>query len=169
MTLCVFVLIASEFMPVSLLTPIARDLGVTEGLAGQGIAISGALAVPDQPDAFGAGWKQGSQVPVTGDDVSDGRVGARLSHWPPVICVYGRSRDDRYCDRGVLVDVCGNGDSSGATTSSRACPGYFQRRQCAGDGSGSPAGELPWRHCRMARRFLVPGSDRGGGLYLAVR
>lgn len=45
MTLCVFVLIASEFMPVSLLTPIARDLGVTEGLAGQGIAISDALAV----------------------------------------------------------------------------------------------------------------------------
>lgn len=45
MTLCIFVLIASEFMPVSLLTPIARDLGVTEGLAGQGIAISGALAV----------------------------------------------------------------------------------------------------------------------------
>lgn len=45
MTLCVFVLIASEFMPVSLLTPLATDLGVTEGLAGQGIAISGALAV----------------------------------------------------------------------------------------------------------------------------
>lgn len=45
MTLCVFVLIASEFMPVSLLTPIASDLHVTEGLAGQGIAISGALAV----------------------------------------------------------------------------------------------------------------------------
>lgn len=44
MTLCVFVLIASEFMPVSLLTPITRDLGVTE--AGRaGIAISGALAV----------------------------------------------------------------------------------------------------------------------------
>jgi predicted MFS family arabinose efflux permease len=31
MTLCIFVLIASEFMPVSLLTPLARDLGVTEG------------------------------------------------------------------------------------------------------------------------------------------
>lgn len=45
MTLCVFVLIASEFMPVSLLTPLARDLGVTEGMAGQGIALSGALAV----------------------------------------------------------------------------------------------------------------------------
>lgn len=45
MTLCVFALIASEFMPVSLLTPIATDLRVTEGMAGQGIAISGALAV----------------------------------------------------------------------------------------------------------------------------
>jgi predicted MFS family arabinose efflux permease len=45
MSLCVFALIASEFMPVSLLTPIAADLHVTEGLAGQGIAISGALAV----------------------------------------------------------------------------------------------------------------------------
>lgn len=45
MTLCVFVLIASEFMPVSLLTPIAADLRVSEGLAGLGIAISGALAV----------------------------------------------------------------------------------------------------------------------------
>lgn len=45
MTLCVFVLIASEFMPVSLLTPVSRDLGVSEGLAGQGITISGAFAV----------------------------------------------------------------------------------------------------------------------------
>ncbi|WP_432652772.1 MFS transporter [Proteus terrae] len=45
MTLCVFVLIASEFMPVSLLTPIAQTLHVTEGMAGQGIAISGAFAV----------------------------------------------------------------------------------------------------------------------------
>ncbi len=45
MTLCVFALIASEFMPVSLLTPMASDLHVSEGLAGQGIAISGAFAV----------------------------------------------------------------------------------------------------------------------------
>ncbi|WP_052370407.1 MFS transporter [Chromobacterium haemolyticum] len=45
MSLCVFSLVASEFMPVSLLTPIAGDLQITEGMAGQGIAISGALAV----------------------------------------------------------------------------------------------------------------------------
>jgi predicted MFS family arabinose efflux permease len=45
MTLCVFALIASEFMPVSLLTPLAAGLHVSEGLAGYGIAISGAFAV----------------------------------------------------------------------------------------------------------------------------
>ncbi|MDQ2187247.1 MFS transporter [Alcaligenaceae bacterium A4P071] len=45
MSLCVFALVASEFMPVSLLTPIANDLRITEGMAGQGIAISGAFAV----------------------------------------------------------------------------------------------------------------------------
>lgn len=45
MSLCVFALIASEFMPVSLLTPIASELGVSEGLVGYGIAISGAFAV----------------------------------------------------------------------------------------------------------------------------
>ncbi|MEX9841277.1 MFS transporter [Providencia rettgeri] len=45
MTLCVFVLIASEFIPVSLLTPLALDFQVTEGMAGQGITISGIFAV----------------------------------------------------------------------------------------------------------------------------
>lgn len=45
MALCVTVLIASEFMPVSLLSPIATDLGITEGRTGQAISISGAFAV----------------------------------------------------------------------------------------------------------------------------
>jgi predicted MFS family arabinose efflux permease len=45
MALCVFVLIASEFMPVSLLTSIATDLGVSEGSTGQAISVSGILAV----------------------------------------------------------------------------------------------------------------------------
>ncbi|WP_186435247.1 MFS transporter [Rheinheimera sediminis] len=45
MSVCAFALVASEFLPVSLLTPLAEDLGVTEGLAGQGIAISGFFAV----------------------------------------------------------------------------------------------------------------------------
>ena len=45
LTLCVSALIASEFMPVSLLTPIASDLHMSEGEAGQAIAVSGAFAV----------------------------------------------------------------------------------------------------------------------------
>jgi predicted MFS family arabinose efflux permease len=45
MTLCAAALIASEFMPVSLLTPLASDLGITEGQAGQAISVSGIFAV----------------------------------------------------------------------------------------------------------------------------
>lgn len=45
LTLCVSTLIASEFMPVSILTPIASDLHLSEGAAGQAISISGLFAV----------------------------------------------------------------------------------------------------------------------------
>lgn len=45
MSLCCAVLIASEFMPVSLLTPISLDLNISEGQVGQAIAISGIFAV----------------------------------------------------------------------------------------------------------------------------
>lgn len=45
MSLCAFALVASEFLPVSLLTPIASDLSLTEGQAGQAISISGLFAV----------------------------------------------------------------------------------------------------------------------------
>lgn len=45
MSLGAFVLVASEFMPVSLLTPIAADLHISEGQAGQAIAISGLFAL----------------------------------------------------------------------------------------------------------------------------
>jgi predicted MFS family arabinose efflux permease len=45
MTLCVAMLIAAEFMPVSLLTPLAADLHASEGMAGQAIGISGLFAV----------------------------------------------------------------------------------------------------------------------------
>ena len=45
MSLGAFVLVASEFMPVSLLSPVAADLHISEGQAGQSIAISGAFAL----------------------------------------------------------------------------------------------------------------------------
>mgnify|MGYP001322681483 CR=1 FL=1 len=45
MSLGAFALVASEFMPVSLLTPIAADLHISEGQVGQAISVSGAFAV----------------------------------------------------------------------------------------------------------------------------
>ncbi|MCR4522144.1 MFS transporter [Bosea sp. 47.2.35] len=45
MALCVAMLITSEFMPVSLLTPMAEGLRATEGQTGQAISISGLFAV----------------------------------------------------------------------------------------------------------------------------
>ena len=45
MAMCVALLIASEFMPVSLLTPIAVDLHASDGMAGQAISVSGLFAV----------------------------------------------------------------------------------------------------------------------------
>jgi predicted MFS family arabinose efflux permease len=45
LTLCVSTLIASEFMPVSILTPIAAELRISEGAAGQAVAVSGLFAV----------------------------------------------------------------------------------------------------------------------------
>lgn len=45
MSLAAFVLVASEFMPVSLLTLIATDLHISEGQAGQSISVSGLFAL----------------------------------------------------------------------------------------------------------------------------
>jgi len=45
LALAAFALVAAEFMPVSLLTPIAGELRISEGQAGQAIAVSGAFAL----------------------------------------------------------------------------------------------------------------------------
>lgn len=45
LSLAAFALVASEFMPVSLLTSIASDLHVSEGQAGRAIGVSGAFAL----------------------------------------------------------------------------------------------------------------------------
>ncbi|WP_026617561.1 MFS transporter [Ensifer aridi] len=45
LSLLTFLLVGLEFLPVSLLTPIARDLAITEGQAGLAITVSGFLAV----------------------------------------------------------------------------------------------------------------------------
>ncbi|WP_241737509.1 MFS transporter [Neptunicella marina] len=45
MSLCAFAMVASEFLPVSLLTLMSDDLSVSEGAIGQGISISGLFAL----------------------------------------------------------------------------------------------------------------------------
>ena len=45
MALMCFVLVASEFMPVSLLTPISEELAISPGQVGQAISISGFFAI----------------------------------------------------------------------------------------------------------------------------
>ena len=45
MMLGVFGLVTAEFLPASLLSPIARDLGVTEGLAGQAVTTTAVVAL----------------------------------------------------------------------------------------------------------------------------
>ena len=45
LTLCVGTLIASEFMPISLLTPIGSELHMTEGQVGNAIGVSGLFAL----------------------------------------------------------------------------------------------------------------------------
>src|SRR5690606_27549282 len=45
MALGVFGLVGAEFLPASLLTPMAAELGVTEGMAGQAVTITAAVAL----------------------------------------------------------------------------------------------------------------------------
>ncbi|EBW6088287.1 MFS transporter, partial [Salmonella enterica subsp. enterica serovar Enteritidis] len=42
---CVACLITVEFLPVSLLTPMALDLGVSEGVAGQSVTVTAFIAM----------------------------------------------------------------------------------------------------------------------------
>ena len=114
MTLCVFVLIASEFMPVSLLTPIAGDLHITEGLAGQGIALSGALAVLTSLTISRlTGSLDRKWLGLTALMAASGVIIALASSFPGLYA--GQSAHwDRH--RRLLVDVGGNGHSAGAAT-----------------------------------------------------
>lgn len=85
MTLCVFALIAFEFMPVSLLTPMAADLRVSQGLAGYGIAISGAFAVLTSlsiPALAGAIDRKRLLLALTGLMVVSGAVVALAPNYP---------------------------------------------------------------------------------------
>src|SRR5699024_6912616 len=71
MSLCVAMLIAAEFMPVSLLTPIADGLGASAGQIGQAISISGFFAVAASLVITNGGGTPQSQVGADCHDRSD--------------------------------------------------------------------------------------------------
>ncbi|WP_241093598.1 MFS transporter [Xanthomonas sp.] len=114
MTLCVFALIASEFMPVSLLTPMAADLRVSEGLAGYGIAISGAFAVLTSlslPALAGAMDRKRLLLALTGLMAVSGAVVALAPNYPTYLA-----------GRALIGVVIGGFWSMSAATAMRLVP-----------------------------------------------
>ena len=94
MALCVAMLIASEFMPVSLLTPMADGLHATEGQTGQAISISGFFAVRCQPSHYNGGRQAEPQA----GSGRNARFDAAVAH-------AGRDRDE-FCDADGSAAPC---------------------------------------------------------------
>jgi len=114
MSLCVFALIASEFMPVSLLTPIAADLHVTQGMAGQGIAISGAFAVLTSLSISGLAGGMNRKTLLLGLTALMAVSGAVVA-WAPSYLVY-------MVGRALIGVVIGGFWSMSAATAMRLVP-----------------------------------------------
>ncbi len=158
MAMCAAMLIASEFMPVGLLTPIASDLLASVGMAGQAIFYLGPLCCRDKPDhSFGdepsrstscAGRTRGTDADVVGAD----RRGPQLRD------VDGRSRASRRDSRRLLV-ACNRNDHAtrarGIGAEGVRCSLYGQRRRGVVCGTiGSYLGSvIGWRGVFWA---LVP-------------
>ena len=165
MSLCCMVLVASEFMPVSLLTPIASDLHMTEGQAGQAISISGIFAVLTSLSISGLTSEMGS----ANRPARVGPVADRLR--------YGRGSSRRTTRSSWLAGRSSASPSAGfgrcrprpscASCRRTACPGPW--RSCKAERPCPPSSRRRWelsrRIHRVARRLLLrgaPGSHRAG-------
>ena len=168
LTLCVGTLIASEFMPVSLLTPIAAGLHITEGQAGQTIAVSGLFAVITSSDDFYANARDRSPGHPVGPDAVDGclwpdrRVRAERSG------IYGRSSAHRRRDRRLLVDVRRHGHALGSSGTGCTGSSAAQWRKCPGHHDRRAGGKLSRPVYRLARSFLLRGPARSAYSGLAI-
>ena len=131
-------------MPVSLLTPIAGDLHLTEGQAGQAISISGLFAVitslfiagltrEDRPQGGDFGLF-GTPHPVR----YDRGVRAHLSG------ADGRPGFARHRDRWILVNVHRCHYAIAAGKGRAAWPRHAERRQCGSGYGFGAAGQLCW-------------------------
>ena len=164
MSLCVFVLIASEFLPVSLLTPIATDLAMTEGQAGQAIAVSGIFAVITSlliSQVTARIDRKRVLLSLTGLMAVSGAVTAFAPNYA-VLMMWAST--PRHLHRRVLVDV--NRDCHAPCAGKRhpKGPRHPERRQRTGGHDCCPLGKFFGRVYRLARRFLLRRPAGGGAL-----
>ena len=165
MTLCVFVLIASEFMPVSLLTPLAADLGVTEGLAGQGIAISGALAVLTSLFLSRLAGNMNRKHLLLGMTI--------LMALSGLIIAFAQNYQTYMTGRALIGIAIGGFWSMSAATAIRLVPHHQVTRALAifngGNARGRPARQLPGCNHWLARCLPLSGARGNRGIPVAVR
>jgi len=161
MALCVFVPIASEFMPVSLLSPIARDLALTEGQAGQAISISGIFAVVASlfiTVAIGRSDRRIVLIALTGMMIVSGTT---VAFAPNYGTADGRTGAAWYRDRRLLVAFRGYNHATGARRFSFAGAGHHLWRQRARVCDRSSSGQLYGWARRLERCVLLRRSISG--------
>ena len=113
----------SEFMPVSLLTPIASDLRMTEGLAGQAISISGVFAVLTSLVIAGVTARLDRRTVLLSLTASDDRLWNRRRPGPELRDPHGGPGAARCGHRRILVDVDRDRDAPRARGSCSARAG----------------------------------------------
>ncbi|OTP72233.1 putative transcriptional regulator [Caballeronia sordidicola] len=168
MSLCVFALIASEFMPVSLLTPMANDLHVTEGMAGQGIAISGAFAVLTSLSISALAGSMNRKIMLLGLTALMAVSGVVIALAPNYLTYMAGRALIGGSHRRLLVHVRCDGHAAGAGLAGATRPGDLQRRQRTGHGDHRAAGQLSGLDHGLARRILLPGAGSGDRVNLAM-
>ena len=156
-----FALVASEFMPVSLLTPIAADLHISEGQAGQAISVSGAFAVMTSLFISSLAGRLDRKVlllSLTLLMIVSGTVVAFAPNY--VAFMIGRA----------LIGVAIGGFwSMSAATAMRLVPdqhvptgvGDPEWWKCVGDRCGRALGKFSGRNHRLARCVLLRRSGSG--------
>lgn len=167
MTLCVFALIASEFMLVSLLANRVRSPG-HRGSGRPRHRDLRRLRRPHQPVHFQTGGPHGSQAASALADARHGGLGndRRRCAQLPALHAWSRAHRRRY--RWLLVDVGRDRHPSRSRSSGAESFGDLQCRQCACNRDRRSPGKLPRRNHRVARRVLRRRSHRASGSDVAM-
>jgi hypothetical protein len=167
MSLCVGLLIAAEFLPVSLLTPIAADLHASDGMAGQAISVSGLFAV------FAS---LGGQASCSARSQTGAAHLTTLLLLSVLLTAQAGSFAMLMLARALLGLVIGGFWSLATATVSRLVPaeqtgrsaGHTVYGQCGGRRFCCPCRQLSGRHHRLARGVLGAGSAGAAQPLLAV-